>query len=63
MHLEELRRNYAARSLDRDDLNADPFTQFDHWMREAIETQVLEPNAMALATTDAAGGPAQRARV
>jgi pyridoxamine 5'-phosphate oxidase len=60
MHLEDMRRNYAARSLDTADLNADPFTQFDHWMREAIETQVLEPNAMALATTDAAGGPALR---
>jgi len=60
MHLEELRRNYATRSLDRDDLNADPFTQFDHWMREAIETQLLEPNAMSLATADATGRPALR---
>ncbi|MFI5356878.1 MAG: pyridoxamine 5'-phosphate oxidase [Opitutales bacterium] len=57
MHLEAMRRNYAARALDRADLQADPFAQFDHWMREAIETQVLEPNAMALATADATGRP------
>lgn len=57
MNLEDMRRNYAARSLDLEDLNADPFTQFDHWMREAIETKLLEPNAMSLATADASGRP------
>ncbi len=60
MNLEELRRNYAARSLDRDDLDASPFRQFDRWMREAIETQLLEPNAMTLATAGADGQPAVR---
>jgi pyridoxamine 5'-phosphate oxidase len=60
MNLEDMRRNYAARSLDLADLNADPFTQFDLWMREAIATEVLEPNAMTLATADAAGRHAVR---
>ena len=60
MNLQDLRRNYASRSLDREDLNADPFAQFDLWMREAIETEVLEPNAMSLATADASGRPALR---
>ena len=60
MQLEEMRRNYATRSLDLSDLDANPFAQFDHWMREAIETQVIEPNAMTLATADAAGRPAVR---
>lgn len=60
MNLEELRRNYAARSLDREDLDPDPFRQFDRWMREAIETQLLEPNAMTLATTGADGQPTAR---
>jgi pyridoxamine 5'-phosphate oxidase len=57
MDLQELRRHYAARSLDRDDLDPDPFAQFDRWMREAIDAQLLEPNAMSLATADAAGRP------
>ena len=60
MNLEELRRNYAARSLDRDDLDPSPFRQFDRWMREAIETQVLEPNAMTLATVGSDGQPTVR---
>ena len=60
MDLQELRRHYAARSLDRDDLDPDPFAQFDRWMREAIDAQLLEPNAMSLATADAAGRPGLR---
>ncbi len=57
MHLEDMRRNYATRSLDLTDLNKIPFVQFDLWMREAIETEVLEPNAMSLATADATSRP------
>ena len=34
-----MRRQYASRSLDLADLHADPFLQFDLWMREAIETE------------------------
>ncbi len=60
MQLEEMRRHYAQRSLDRTDLGPDPFAQFDRWMREAIETQVLEPNAVALATVAAGGAPSVR---
>lgn len=60
VHLEEMRRNYASRSLDAGDLRPAPFAQFDLWMREAIETQVLEPNAMALATVGAGGQPSVR---
>lgn len=60
MNLEEMRRNYASRSLDQGDLSPDPFVQFDQWMREAIVTQVLEPNAMSLATVGADGQPSLR---
>lgn len=55
-----MRRQYASRSLDLADLHADPFLQFDLWMREAIETELLEPNAMALATVSATGAPSVR---
>jgi len=60
MNLEQMRRNYASRVLDLPDLRPDPFAQFDAWMREAIETQLLEPNAMSLATVSAAGAPSLR---
>ncbi len=60
VNLEEMRRNYASRSLDAGDLRPDPFAQFDLWMREAIETQLLEPNAMALATAGTGSQPSVR---
>lgn len=60
MNLDDMRRHYAQRSLDRADLNADPFAQFDLWMREAVASQLLEPNAMAIATVGAGGRPSQR---
>jgi pyridoxamine 5'-phosphate oxidase len=60
MKLEDMRRHYAARSLDIGDLDPSPFVQFDRWMREAIETRLLEPNAMSLATVDAEGRPGLR---
>lgn len=60
VNLSAMRRQYASRSLDRPDLQADPFAQFDLWMREAIETELLEPNAMALATVSATGAPSVR---
>jgi pyridoxamine 5'-phosphate oxidase len=60
VNLSAMRRQYASRSLDLADLHADPFLQFDLWMREAIETELLEPNAMALATVSATGAPSVR---
>jgi len=55
-----MRRNYAQQSLDQPDLDLDPFAQFDRWMRDAVETQLLEPNAMSLATVGEAGAPSLR---
>ncbi len=55
-----MRRQYATRSLDEGDLDVNPFVQFDLWMREAIATQVLEPNACTLSTVDADGQPWSR---
>jgi len=60
MDLTEMRRNYAERSFDLGDLDPSPFTQFDVWMRAAIDSRLLEPNAMALSTVDAEGQPSSR---
>ena len=60
MDLSEMRRNYAEQALDQGDLSPSPFTQFDQWMRAAIESQLLEPNAMALATVGTDRTPALR---
>ena len=60
MNLSDMRRNYAERSFDLGDLDPSPVVQFDRWMREAIDSQLVEPNAMALATVGSAGQPTLR---
>jgi pyridoxamine 5'-phosphate oxidase len=47
------------RSLDREDLDPDPLCQFERWFDEARGT-VRAPEAVALATADAAGAPSVR---
>jgi pyridoxamine 5'-phosphate oxidase len=58
--LADLRREYGNRPLRRADLDADPLVQFDRWFREATQAGVVEPNAMNVATVDAAGQPSSR---
>ncbi len=53
--LQDLRRDYARRPLHRDGLDPDPFAQFRAWFTEAQERELLEPNAMTLATAGASG--------
>lgn len=53
--LSELRRDYSTRGLRRADLDADPFAQFRIWFQEAVDAQLLEPNAMTLATAGSDG--------
>jgi len=55
--LAALRQDYSQRGLRRGDLNPDPVKQFNAWLHEAVERQLLEPNAMTVASVDAAGQP------
>lgn len=58
--LGELRREYRSGPLRREHLDADPFVQFDRWFQDAQRASILEPNAMSVATVDAAGQPSSR---
>lgn len=51
----ELRRDYQSRSLRRQDLADNPFDQFRLWLQEALQAQIIEPNAMVLATASSSG--------
>jgi pyridoxamine 5'-phosphate oxidase len=55
-----LRVEYKRAALDVPDVDPDPFLQFGRWFDEAVAAQVPEPNAMTLATVDAAGHPSAR---
>jgi pyridoxamine 5'-phosphate oxidase len=51
----ELRRDYLSAQLRREHMLADPVAMFRVWFEEAKEADILEPNAMTLATADATG--------
>lgn len=55
-----LRRNYTQESLSETDVHADPIAQFDHWFREALSSELPEPNAMTLASATRDGCPSAR---
>lgn len=59
-HIHSLRRDYRKHTLERKDLNSSPFTQFVSWLDEAIKAEVIEPNAMALATATKDARPSCR---
>jgi pyridoxamine 5'-phosphate oxidase len=56
----ELRREYSSQSLLENDVAADPVEQFGKWWQQALESQIIEANAMTLATASTDGIPAAR---
>ncbi len=56
----DLRQNYTRAGLTEADVESNPLEQFKIWFAEAVGAQLLEPNAMTLATADAAGQPSAR---
>jgi pyridoxamine 5'-phosphate oxidase len=55
-----LRRSYERAELDEKHSASDPRQQFEHWLQEAIASEVPEPTAMTLATVGADGRPSTR---
>lgn len=60
MSLSDLRREYTLAGLKESDLDPSPFRQFDKWFQQALAAEVLEPNAMTLATSTLDGKPSAR---
>ncbi len=58
--IEQLRCNYNAKTFDITDALPQPFLQFEAWLQDAIDAELLEPNAMSLATVDERGRPSAR---
>lgn len=56
----ELRREYSSQSLLENDVASDPIHQFGKWWKQALESQIIEANAMTLATASTDGIPAAR---
>ncbi|HQU09893.1 MAG TPA: pyridoxamine 5'-phosphate oxidase [Opitutales bacterium] len=50
LNLNSLRRQSASTGLAHTDLDAQPWRQLEHWIADAYNAGIVEPNAMALAT-------------
>lgn len=46
----DIRKDYMLGSLDEQDVSQNPFEQFENWFKAAVDSEVIEPNAMTLAT-------------
>jgi pyridoxamine 5'-phosphate oxidase len=55
-----LRKEYAEAGFDETMAGHDPFLLFSQWFDQALESELPEPNAMTLATSDHQGKPSAR---
>ncbi|MEX0268588.1 pyridoxamine 5'-phosphate oxidase [Leptolyngbyaceae cyanobacterium UHCC 1019] len=60
LSIADLRLNYTRQSLLETDIHPDPIHQFQTWFDHAIAANLLEPNAMTLATATPNGTPSAR---
>jgi pyridoxamine 5'-phosphate oxidase len=58
--LAALRRSYSLAGLAEADVPSEPFAQFERWLADAVAAELLEPNAMVLATVGADAVPSAR---
>ena len=58
--ISKLRRSYSLKELSENSVLSNPISQFSVWMNEAISSNLLEPNAMILATASKEGIPSVR---
>jgi pyridoxamine 5'-phosphate oxidase len=56
----DLRQNYTLAGLSETDVAADPMQQFQVWFQQALDANLIEPNAMTLATATPDGKPTAR---
>ncbi len=58
--LADLRKSYERAELHEGASEADPLHQFAHWLQQALDAQVPEPNAMTVATVGSDLRPSTR---
>jgi len=57
---EKLRKEYAIGGLEEKDCGSEPIALFSRWLAEAIQNNLIEPNAMVLSTATKHGLPSSR---
>ena len=59
-NIADIRKDYKMHSLHESDVAANPVEQFTHWWNDAVNSEVVEVNAMTLATATKDGKPSAR---
>jgi pyridoxamine 5'-phosphate oxidase len=59
-NIANIRKDYRKATLDVSNVDKDPLRQFEKWFGEALQSEVMEPNAMNLATVNEHGKPSAR---
>jgi pyridoxamine 5'-phosphate oxidase len=59
-YLNETRRNFSGKPLRSSSVKKDPIEQFNIWIEEAINSQLIDPNAMSITTVNENGQPSTR---
>jgi pyridoxamine 5'-phosphate oxidase len=57
MDIGDMRRDFESDGLNWEQLDDNPVQQFQAWFEDARKADILEPNAMSLATADGDGQP------
>ncbi|MEY5046567.1 MAG: pyridoxamine 5-phosphate oxidase [Bacteroidota bacterium] len=60
MSIADIRKDYQLKSLSEHEVNQNPFAQFSVWWNEAVQSDIVEVNAMALSTVTSTGKPSSR---
>ncbi len=58
--LQDFRKEYKLGRLTKESLTEHPIDLFEIWLKDAIDADIPDPNAMTVATVDADGQPSQR---
>ena len=56
----DIRKEYILHSLREEDVAENAMEQFERWWKDALKSEIIEVNAMTLATASADGLPAAR---
>lgn len=59
-NIASIRKDYSKKKLTEAKADADPYKQFAKWWKQALKSEIVEPNAMTLATASADGMPSAR---
>ena len=60
INVADIRTEYSKQSLNKKEVDRDAIVQFNKWFEEAVNSEVLEPTAMNLATATCHGKPSAR---